>query len=148
MDERAVKTLRDIGPAVLNGGFSTFLAFFLTAGSTSHVFSTFFKVSARKTLLGYKTNLFQVFFLVAVFGLYHALVFLPVMLSLCGSVMKSATEEETDDNKQTEDGNCGSVSSVGIEKQSFSRFAPETNTEFLFSYSIQQRIVSNCNESS
>jgi Niemann-Pick C1 protein len=43
-DERAIKTLRDIGPAVLNGGFSTFLAFVLTAGSTSHVFSTFFKV--------------------------------------------------------------------------------------------------------
>ena len=43
-DERAVKTLRDIGPAVLNGGFSTFLAFILTAFSTSHVFTTFFKV--------------------------------------------------------------------------------------------------------
>jgi hypothetical protein len=41
-----LKTLRDIGPAVLNGGFSTFLAFVLTAGSTSHVFSTFFKVIA------------------------------------------------------------------------------------------------------
>ena len=44
-DLRTVQTMRDIGPAVLNGGFSTFLAFILTAGSTSHVFSTFFKVS-------------------------------------------------------------------------------------------------------
>jgi len=43
-DERALKTLVDMGPAVLNGGFSTFLAFILTAASTSHVFITFFKV--------------------------------------------------------------------------------------------------------
>jgi len=76
-DERAIKTLRDIGPAVLNGGFSTFLAFILTAGSTSHVFSTFFKV----------------FFLVALFGLYHALVFLPVVLSVFGNFMKSPNSE-------------------------------------------------------
>merc|ERR1711915_923963 len=76
-DERSVKTLRDIGPAVLNGGFSTFLAFVLTAGSTSHVFSTFFKV----------------FFLVALFGLYHALVLLPVMLSFFGPFMKANSSE-------------------------------------------------------
>jgi len=76
-DERAIKTLRDIGPAVLNGGFSTFLAFVLTAGSTSHVFATFFKV----------------FFLVAVFGLYHALVLLPVMLSIAGPFMKNHSSE-------------------------------------------------------
>ena len=47
-DERAMKTLRDIGPAVLNGGFSTFLAFILTASSSSHVFTTFFKVQSLK----------------------------------------------------------------------------------------------------
>merc|ERR1711997_786354 len=35
-DLRTVQTMRDIGPAVLNGGSSTFLAFILTAGSTSH----------------------------------------------------------------------------------------------------------------
>merc|ERR1712241_122832 len=76
-DLRTVQTMRDIGPAVLNGGFSTFLAFILTAGSTSHVFSTFFKV----------------FFLVALFGMFHALVFLPVCLSLSGKLLKPTSDQ-------------------------------------------------------
>jgi hypothetical protein len=41
---RTVAALQSIGPAVLNGGFSTFLAFVFTAGSSSHVFLSFFKV--------------------------------------------------------------------------------------------------------
>jgi uncharacterized membrane protein YdfJ with MMPL/SSD domain len=67
-EERVIATLTNIGPAVLNGGFSTFLAFILLATSQSHVFSSFFKI----------------FFLVVTFGLYHGLVFLPVVLSLIG----------------------------------------------------------------
>ena len=67
-NERVIATLQNIGPAVFNGGFSTFLAFILLAGSKSHVFSSFFKI----------------FFLVVSFGLYHGLVFLPVILSLMG----------------------------------------------------------------
>lgn len=65
---RIQQTLKNIGPAVLNGGVSTFLAFILLATSKSHVFSTFFKI----------------FFLVVIFGLYHGLVFLPVILSIAG----------------------------------------------------------------
>ena len=53
-----------MGPAVFNGGFSTFLAFALLMSSKSFVFVTFFKI----------------FFLVVGFGLYHGLVFLPVVL--------------------------------------------------------------------
>ncbi|CAL8090383.1 unnamed protein product [Orchesella dallaii] len=67
-EERAKKALVNIGPAVLNGGFSTFLAFILLANSKSHVFLTFFKI----------------FFLVVVYGLFHGLVFLPVLLSIMG----------------------------------------------------------------
>jgi hypothetical protein len=33
-----------MGPAVLNGGFSTFLSIVLLCNSNSHVFLTFFKV--------------------------------------------------------------------------------------------------------
>ena len=44
-NEKAIKALADIGPAVMNGGFSTFLAFIITSTSESHVFLTFFKVS-------------------------------------------------------------------------------------------------------
>ena len=47
-DERVKAALADIGPAVFNGGFSTFLAFVLLAGSKSHVFATFFKVDQIK----------------------------------------------------------------------------------------------------
>lgn len=44
--ERARVTLRDIGPAVWNGGFSTFLAVVLLVFSKSYVSMTFFKVSS------------------------------------------------------------------------------------------------------
>jgi len=69
-DQRIVATMQNIGPAVFNGGFSTFLAFILLAGSKSHVFISFFKI----------------FFLVVTFGLFHGLIFLPVVLSLIGPV--------------------------------------------------------------
>lgn len=67
-NERMEKTLVKIGPAVLNGGISTFVAFMLLSTSKSKVFFTFF----------------QIFFLVVVFGLYHGLIFLPVVLGLIG----------------------------------------------------------------
>ena len=50
--DRARATLRDIGPAVWNGGFSTFLAIVLLAFSNSYVFKTFFKVSRDVTSMG------------------------------------------------------------------------------------------------
>lgn len=42
--ERAITTLKIIGPPVFNGGFSTFLAFILLASSKAYLFSAFFKV--------------------------------------------------------------------------------------------------------
>ena len=41
---RAKVTLARMGPAVWNGGFSTFLAFILLSNTDSHIFTTFFKV--------------------------------------------------------------------------------------------------------
>ena len=67
-NERTAEALVEMGPAVLNGGFSTFLAFALLMTSASYIFKTFFKI----------------FFLVVVFGLFHGLVFLPVVLSFIG----------------------------------------------------------------
>merc|ERR1719422_999314 len=79
-NERVKAALADIGPAVFNGGFSTFLAFVLLAGSKSHVFATFFKV----------------FFLVVLFGLYNGLFVLPVVLSLVGPpAYASCPEKDT-----------------------------------------------------
>ncbi|KAI8773865.1 NPC1-like intracellular cholesterol transporter 1 isoform X1 [Biomphalaria glabrata] len=68
-NNRALMSLKAIGPAVFNGGLSTFLAFVLLANSASFGFQMFFKV----------------FSAVVIFGLYHGLVFLPVILSLVGS---------------------------------------------------------------
>ena len=58
------QAVSEMGPAVFNGGFSTFLAFALLMMSQSYVFKSFFKI----------------FFLVVLFGLFHGLVFLPVVL--------------------------------------------------------------------
>merc|ERR1712141_225267 len=66
--QKMQQTLENIGPAVLNGGLSTFLAFVLLAFSNSYVFLTFFKM----------------FGMVVLFGLFNGLVFLPVLLSLIG----------------------------------------------------------------
>ena len=67
-NERAQAALTNIGPAVLNGGISTLLAFVLLAGSRSHAFLVFFKV----------------FFLVVIFGMFQGLMVLPVLLSIFG----------------------------------------------------------------
>lgn len=67
-DERTRRTVSLIGPAVVHGGFSTFLAFVLLSNSNSYVFITFFKV----------------FFLVVVFGLFNGITLLPVVLSWVG----------------------------------------------------------------
>nr|XP_002739466.1 PREDICTED: protein patched homolog 1-like [Saccoglossus kowalevskii] len=87
-NDRTRQTLGDIGPAVFNGGFSTFLAFVLLIASSSYIFKVFFKI----------------FFLVVLFGLFHGLVFLPVMLSWTGpspylSAEISSTDEDSDDVK-------------------------------------------------
>ncbi|XP_011693441.1 PREDICTED: patched domain-containing protein 3-like isoform X1 [Wasmannia auropunctata] len=66
--ERALTTFNIIGPAVFNGGLSTFLAFILLGFSQAYVFIAFFKLITS----------------VVVFGLFHGLLFLPVILSLAG----------------------------------------------------------------
>ena len=66
--ERTLNSLEKIGPAVFNWGLTTFLALVFCGVSTSHTFVTFFKV----------------FVLTVVFGVYHGLVLLPVLLSLLG----------------------------------------------------------------
>ena len=65
-DQKSIQTLANIGPAVMNGGFSTFLAFVVTCTAESHPYVTFFRIM----------------FLIISFALYHGLVFLPVLLSI------------------------------------------------------------------
>ena len=59
-----------MGPAVLNGGLSTLLAFILLSASESYVCLSFFKI----------------FFLICIFGLFNGLIALPVILVVVGPV--------------------------------------------------------------
>ena len=81
--ERAQKSLHKIGPAVMNGGTTTFLAVILLCDSKSHAFITFFKV----------------FFLTVLFGLYHALVFFPVILSF-ENPFRASKDKQSDNNEK------------------------------------------------
>jgi Niemann-Pick C1 protein len=72
-EERAVNSLTSMGPAIINGGVTTFLALILLGFSQSHVFITFFKV----------------FTLTVAFGLFHGVVFFPVILSIVGPSQQS-----------------------------------------------------------
>ena len=63
---------------MFNGGLTTFLALVLLGLSTSHVFISFFKV----------------FSLTVMFGLYHGLVLLPVLLCLLGPSQVPGVEGE------------------------------------------------------
>merc|ERR1712223_811380 len=76
--ERSQTALSLMGPAIINGGITTFLAVFPLLFSASHVFQTFFKV----------------FFLTVTFGLFHGIIFLPVVLSWIGSNSSKTTISE------------------------------------------------------
>ena len=66
--ERSKNSLRKIGPAVTNGGMTTFLSVIVLCGSQTHVFITIFKI----------------FFLTVIFGLFNGVVLLPVILCYLG----------------------------------------------------------------
>ncbi|XP_042871711.1 protein patched homolog 2-like [Penaeus japonicus] len=89
-NERAHKTLREMGPPVINGAFSTFLSFSLLVFSDSHVFQSFFKI----------------FFGTCLFGVFHGLTFLPVLLSLIGpapyndTLISMSQVDEVDDKTE------------------------------------------------
>lgn len=66
--ERVIKSVTSIGSAVLYGGLSTFIGVFMMSQSKAYTFQSFFKI----------------FFLVILFGLFHGVVLLPVILSMIG----------------------------------------------------------------
>jgi hypothetical protein len=110
--ERATQALTDIGPAVLNGGFTTFLAISLLIFSSSHVFITFFKV----------------FLLTVMFGLYHGLIFLPVILAMVGP-LPSDCEKEGDSNCNTSTDSRVSPCDSGTSSPNSGTISPESGGE-------------------
>ncbi|CAL1684179.1 unnamed protein product [Lasius platythorax] len=75
---RALIAVRHIGAAVAYGAGSTLLAVSMLAFSTSYVFIAFFRI----------------FFLVILFGLWHGLIMLPVVLSIIGPPSLHATQRQ------------------------------------------------------
>nr|XP_012227494.1 PREDICTED: patched domain-containing protein 3-like [Linepithema humile] len=82
--ERALTSLSVIGPAVLNGGLSTFLAFVFLGFSQAFIFMTFFRL----------------FTSVVLFGLFHGLLFLPVILSLAGPGERKSENKQKNQNME------------------------------------------------
>ena len=70
------------GPHVFHGAFSTFLATVVFADASITFIHLFFKVLFKTTLL--VVTLFQVMMLLVSVGLFHALVSMPVLLSVLG----------------------------------------------------------------
>ncbi|CAG0891880.1 unnamed protein product [Cyprideis torosa] len=87
--ERAEAAVNAIGPAVLKGGLSTMLSFMFLALSVSYVFDVFFKV----------------FLLTCLYGLFNAMLLLPVLLSLGGpKPLTLATENGPTSDQEKENG--------------------------------------------
>lgn len=82
-EERVIFIMTNIAPAVMNGGFSSLLALSLLVTSKSHIFVSFFKI----------------FFMICVFGLFHGLILLPVVLCLIGPVDEKDSKEASTERK-------------------------------------------------
>merc|ERR1719323_2298061 len=86
---RAIDALNQMGPPVFHGGFSTFLAIVLLTISDSYIFQTFFLM----------------FTFVIFFGLFHAMVFLPLAMSVIGPMPDARPHEEEAEKHQEPDMN-------------------------------------------
>lgn len=92
--DKTKRALMDLGPAIANAGMTTFLAVIILPASSSHVFLTFFKI----------------FGLTVVYGVFHGLVFLPVLLSSLGpsgsgSEAGDSVTEETETSSENTNNN-------------------------------------------
>lgn len=101
-DERARTALKELGGATFNGAFSTWLAVVPLATAVSYIFEVFFKLIS----------------LILLFATFHAIVVLPVILSLIGpeahpadfrAKMDALYENEGDEGAAEHGGKAGAA---------------------------------------
>lgn len=85
-EDKCLKSLSEIGPAVFNGAFSTFLSVVLLSDSRGHILLTSFKVQSLKKIPDniWHLSFFQIFSMVVWFAFFNSVFGLPVTLSLFG----------------------------------------------------------------
>ena len=91
--ERARDAIRHAAGPILNGAMSTLLGVIVLVASDSYIFQSFFRIM----------------FLVILFGLLHAVFFLPAVLSLIGPENSASIYKLEDNTAQ----NCDSLPSTG-----------------------------------
>jgi len=67
-EERVYKSLTEIGPSVIHGAISTFLAVIVLSGSKSYIFVVFYKI----------------WLAIIICGLFHGVILNPIILSVIG----------------------------------------------------------------
>ena len=108
--EKTKKALVDLGPAIANAGVTTFLAVIILPFSSSHVFLTFFKI----------------FGLTVVYGVFHGLLFLPMLLSTVGqdSVISNSSSEVSDASSNNNTESLGSDDDISPSSKSSGTINP------------------------
>eukprot|EP00996_Jenningsia_fusiforme_P001768 NODE_262_length_2571_cov_16.693894_g240_i0.p1 GENE.NODE_262_length_2571_cov_16.693894_g240_i0~~NODE_262_length_2571_cov_16.693894_g240_i0.p1 ORF type:complete len:822 (+),score=177.04 NODE_262_length_2571_cov_16.693894_g240_i0:206-2467(+) len=82
--QRVESALAELGPSLVHGGLSTFLAVSVLIAARGYVFRVFFRM----------------FFLIIGFGMFHGLVVVPIILSLVGPAGFYASQEEKEQEEQ------------------------------------------------
>ena len=91
--ERIISSLKHLGPPLLHGSVSTFLAISVLMFSVAYIFKVFFKM----------------FLLIILFGAFHGIVVVPLLLDLIGPVGYYRSKEEKEKAERALTGQIGQI---------------------------------------
>ena len=91
--ERIISSLKHLGPPLLHSSVSTFLAISVLTFSVAYIFQVFFKM----------------FLLIILFGAFHGIVVVPLLLDLIGPVGYYRSKEEKEKAERKLTGQIGQI---------------------------------------